>query len=242
MRAQVPVCAERRASALLRALVHCADSARRPLATLARALHRLLVAAAVPLSLLAVRRPQRNGSGRTRTAARSFSDLPPPPDMPEPEHPRQAGRAGRRDGRRRAGRAGRAPASAAPRGRLAHALAPRTVDPELEDKRKTRPKPTEAAKAKAEEERVAAARAENCTRAQAPSSPRSRAACAWRAANAKGEREFLDDKQRADETRAALRDAISLRLQVAAQRPRCAGRRDACAARRASFGSIASGR
>ena len=64
----------------------------------------------------------------------------------------------------------------------------------------------QAAKAKAEQDRVAAARAENCTRAKSQLATLESGIRLTRA-NAKGEREFLDDKQRADETRHA-RDTI----------------------------------
>ena len=60
--------------------------------------------------------------------------------------------------------------------------------------------------------------------------------------NAKtGEREFMDDKQRADETR-RVQEVIVDRLQVAARQRRAAARRFLARRRRASFGSIVSGR
>ena len=66
---------------------------------------------------------------------------------------------------------------------------------------------TDAAKAKAEEAKIAAARADNCTRAKAQMTTLDSGIRLARA-NAKGEREFLDDKQRADETK-RVRDIVA---------------------------------
>jgi Domain of unknown function (DUF4124) len=82
----------------------------------------------------------------------------------------------------------------------ASAAAPRTVDPELEAKRK-KSEADAAAKAKADEERVAALRADNCGRAKAQMNTL-KSGIRIAQTNAKtGEREYLDDKQRAEETR-----------------------------------------
>lgn len=81
------------------------------------------------------------------------------------------------------------------------ALAPRTADPELEARRKKQ-EAEQAAKGKAEEQRIAAARAENCSRARAQVKTLDSGIRLARA-NEKGEREFLDDKQRAEETKRA---------------------------------------
>ncbi len=83
----------------------------------------------------------------------------------------------------------------------ANALAPRTVDPELEARRKKQ-EADQAAKAKAEEQRLAAARAENCSRARAQVQTLDSGIRLARA-NEKGEREILDDKQRGEEMKRA---------------------------------------
>lgn len=131
-----------------------------------------------------------------------YSDLPPPAGTPEADILGKPGAP-----RRAAAVTPAAPASAASASLAAAsgALVPRTADPELEAKRK-KFEEEQAAKAKAEQQRVAAARAENCTRAKAQLATLESGIRLARA-NLKGEREFLDDKQRADETRLA-RDTI----------------------------------
>jgi hypothetical protein len=131
-----------------------------------------------------------------------YSDLPPPAGTPEADI---LGKPGAQ--RPAAAAAPAAPASAASASVAAAsgALVPRTADPELEARRK-KAEAEQAAKAKAEQDRVAAARAENCTRAKAQLATLDSGIRVART-NAKGEREFLDDKQRADETRFA-RDTI----------------------------------
>ena len=130
-----------------------------------------------------------------------YSDLPPPAGTPEADILGKPGA-------RRAAAVTPPPAASAASASLAAAsatLVPRTADPELEAKRK-KAEADQAAKAKAEQDRVAAARAENCTRAKSQLATLESGIRLTRA-NAKGEREFLDDKQRADETRHA-RDTI----------------------------------
>ena len=91
-----------------------------------------------------------------------------------------------------------APASAAVA--TATASAPRVADPELEAKRK-KAEAEVAAKNKAEQERVAALKADNCSRARAQMTTLN-SGIRLATTNAKtGEREFMDDKQRADESR-----------------------------------------
>lgn len=117
------------------------------------------------------------------------SDLPPPRDIPEshilqrPEliarHPAQQGAA---------------PASAAA---SAAVVAKPKVDPELEARRK-KAEQDEKDKAKAEEQKVAAQRADNCRRARSQLATLESGIRLTRT-NDKGEREFLDDRQRADE-------------------------------------------
>ena len=79
------------------------------------------------------------------------------------------------------------------------ALVPRTTDSDLEAARK-KSEAEAAAKAKVEEQRIAALKADNCARAKTQLSTLESGIRLARA-NASGEREFLDDKQRAEETR-----------------------------------------
>jgi hypothetical protein len=125
-----------------------------------------------------------------------YSDLPPPPGVAEKDIlQRPSGATLRAISPTVA-----APAASAP------PLAPKSVDPELEAKRK-KAEQEEAAKAKAEEQRVAAARAENCKRAQEQIRTLESGMRMARINN-KGEREILDDKMRAEEMKRA-RDMAS---------------------------------
>ncbi len=81
-------------------------------------------------------------------------------------------------------------------------LAPKTVEPELEAKRRKADE-EKAAKAKAEEQRLAAARADNCSRARAQLRTLDDGVRIART-NAQGEREILDDKGRADERKRTM--------------------------------------
>jgi hypothetical protein len=87
------------------------------------------------------------------------------------------------------------------------AAAPRNpVDAELEEKRK-KAEADAAAKAKADQQRVAALRADNCSRAKAQMATLESGIRLAQTNPKTGEREFLDDKQRADEVR-RTRDVI----------------------------------
>jgi hypothetical protein len=132
----------------------------------------------------------RDASGRTQ-----YSDLPPPAGTPEAnilQRPAPSASA-------RPAAAASAPASAPP-------LALKPGDPELEAKRK-QAEDEEARKKKIEENRVAAAQAENCTRARGQLAALEQGQRIVRY-NAKGEREYLDDKSRAEETQ-RLRGVIA---------------------------------
>jgi len=125
-----------------------------------------------------------------------YSDLPPPPGTPDADILARPSASTRRP----------APASVAPppvaasATATAQASAPRTADPELEAKRK-KAEADAAAKHKAEQDRYAAAKADNCSRARAQMTTL-KSGIRLAQTNAKtGEREFLDDKQRADEVR-----------------------------------------
>lgn len=123
------------------------------------------------------------------TGSRVFSDTPPPAGTPEKNIVKRPGIA-------RASAPAPAPtATVAPQTETA-AKAP-VKDNELES-RKKQAEQAEQAKRKAEQERIAKIRAENCdraTRAKATLDSGIRIATT----NAKGEREILDDKARADE-------------------------------------------
>jgi hypothetical protein len=132
-----------------------------------------------------------------------FSDRPPSSDVPEKnilKRPRQYGKA-----------TGVPAAAALPTPDASGATAqaqggtskPAGADKELMDKKKQAEKQAadaEAAKRKAEEERVAKIQAENCSRARQSLAGISSGVRMTRT-NEKGEREFLDDAARAEEAR-----------------------------------------
>jgi hypothetical protein len=159
---------------------------------------RLLVAVALGALLTLPAAAQwkwRDGRGQIQ-----YSDLPPP-----------QGTADKDILQRPAGGAARAqavPIGAAPAASAASAppLTAKGVEPELEAKKKKQEQ-DEADKKKAEEQRIAALRADNCIRARAQMRTLDSGVRIART-NDKGEREILDDKQRADETKRA-RDTIA---------------------------------
>jgi hypothetical protein len=126
-----------------------------------------------------------------------YSDLPPPPDTADSDILARPSPSMRRS----------TPSSVAPAATpgavtssTATASAPRSADPELEAKRK-KAEAEAAAKNKAEGERIAALKLDNCSRARAQMTTLN-SGIRLATTNAKtGEREFMDDKQRADETR-----------------------------------------
>jgi hypothetical protein len=131
-----------------------------------------------------------------------YSDLPPPLGTPEQDIMT------RPSSPRRAATQAAAPASAASVVAAASgALAPRPADPELEAKRQ-KAEADAAAKAKADQDKVATAKADNCIRAKAQLTTLDSGIRVVRANATTGEREFLDDKQRADETR-RVKDVIT---------------------------------
>ena len=123
---------------------------------------------------------------RDKAGQMQYSDLPPPAGTPEadilqrplPTAPRPAA-------------AGSAAAASAP------LLAPKPGDPELEARRK-KTEQEEAARKKAEDDRVAIAKVDNCARAKVQLKALEDGQRISRI-NAKGEREYLDDKGRAEE-------------------------------------------
>jgi hypothetical protein len=120
-----------------------------------------------------------------------YSDLPPPAGTAEREILQRPN-----TGASRGSPPPAAPASAASG---APQLAPKAVDPELEARRK-KAEQEAADKRKAEEAKVAAAQAENCTRAKSQMRTIDSGVRMTRV-NAKGEREFLDDAARAAEAK-----------------------------------------
>ena len=128
-----------------------------------------------------------------------YSDLPPPAGTAEPDILQRPNTSQRRAA---AAAAAAAPASAASGSITASAK----VEPELEAKRK-KAEQEAADKAKAEEARVAALKAENCGVAKSYLRTLEGGIRIART-DAKGEREFLDDKSRADETK-RTRDVIA---------------------------------
>jgi hypothetical protein len=120
-----------------------------------------------------------------------YSDLPPPPGTADQDI------LGRPSARRSSTPVA-VPASAASSVAVAAvAPAPRTTDPELEGKRKKAEEEV-AAKNKLEQEKIAKERAENCTRAKRQLDTLESGIRLIQANPKTGEREFLDDKQKAD--------------------------------------------
>ncbi|MEO7007857.1 MAG: DUF4124 domain-containing protein [Caldimonas sp.] len=154
------------------------------------------------LLFLALAAPaQAQWKWRDKNGQTQYSDLPPPSVVPEQDILSRPNSAKRRTtaspvpaGSAASGSTGSA---SAPLAAASSALVPKTTDSELEAKRK-KVEADQAAKTKAEEAKVAAARADNCARAKAQMRTLDSGIRLART-NAKGEREFLDDKQRAEE-------------------------------------------
>ena len=122
-----------------------------------------------------------------------YSDLPPPQGVPEASILQRPPAANRRALPAVAASAAQAAASATPAG----LAAPKGVEPELEAKLR-KEEQDKAAKAKADAEKLAAQKADNCSRARNNLRGLSDGLRVARV-NDKGEREFLDDKARAEE-------------------------------------------
>jgi Domain of unknown function (DUF4124) len=135
---------------------------------------------------------------RDKNGVVQYSDLPPPPGIPQQDVLQRSN----------TGRQGISP-SAPPAPPAASAVA-KGVDSELEAKRrKAELEKTDKTNAeqRAQAEKVAAAKAENCTRAKGHMKSLEEGLRMVRT-NAKGEREVLDDKTRAEE-KARTREIIS---------------------------------
>ncbi len=130
-----------------------------------------------------------------------YSDLPPPQGVPEASILQRPAAASRRALPAVAASSAQAAASAA------SGLAPsKAVEPELEAKLR-KDEQDKAAKAKAEAEKLAAQKADNCNRARLQLRGLEDGLRVARV-NQKGERELLDDKGRAEEV-ARTRETIS---------------------------------
>jgi hypothetical protein len=117
-----------------------------------------------------------------------ISDVPPPREIPDRDVLQKPGLVNRREAAQPAPAASAAPVEA---------VAKAKVDPELEA-RKKKAEQEQNDKTKAEEQKVAAQRADNCKRARAHMGSLDSGIRLTRV-NEKGEREILDDKQRAEE-------------------------------------------
>jgi hypothetical protein len=163
--------------------------------------HALVSGLAATALLLALPVAQAQWKWRDASGRIQLSDMPPPAGTPDKDIlQRPAG-----------ARVATPPAAAggppAPGKANAPAAGPATAKPvkagetELDRKRKAAEQ-EDAAKAKAEEQRQAGQRQENCRRAQGAVAALEGGQRVTRV-NARGEREFLDDGQRADELRRA---------------------------------------
>ncbi len=156
-----------------------------------------LAGTALLLTLLVALPAQAQWKWRDKAGHITVSDLPPPRDVPD------ADILARPDPRRET--AAPPPVAASAAGLPASApLSP--LEAELEA-RKRAADAQRAAQAKAEQERLATQRADNCRRARGQEAALASGQRMVRI-NAQGQREFLDDQARADELRAA-RDVIA---------------------------------
>lgn len=164
---------------------------------------RTIMAAAAVLLVLVSLPAEAQWKWKDRAGRIQYSDLPPPVGTPDqdvlsrPTAPRRSGTVAPAGPAASAASAASAVTAAAPVPKL---------DQEFEAKRK-KAEGEVIAKNKAEEDRVAAAKADNCSRAKSQLRTFESGIRVTRT-NAKGEREFLDDKQRAEETRHA-KDVIA---------------------------------
>jgi hypothetical protein len=120
-----------------------------------------------------------------------ISDVPPPRDVPDQNVLQKPGVVNRRAA------TGAATTAAASAPAATETVAKAKVDPELEARRK-KTEGEQQDKVKAEEEKIAMQRADNCKRARAHLASLDSGVRLART-NEKGEREILDDKGRADE-------------------------------------------
>ena len=130
-----------------------------------------------------------------------FSDMPPPLGTPEKDVLQRPATASRPTSTAAVNSSSTpsATAAVAASGVMVNSAPLKNGEPELEAKRR-KVEQEQAAKAKADAEKTAAARAENCSRAQT-NLRTLEAGTRITQTNAKGEREVMDDKARADSIR-----------------------------------------
>lgn len=138
----------------------------------------------------------RDASGRV-----TASDRPPPKEIPEKDILSRPATAAQRRPVAAAEAASAAASGAAAVAAVPAASGPSGLQAEVEARRK-RTEQEQAARAKADEERLAAQRGENCRRARAHVAALESGQRMARV-NERGEREVLDDRGRADELRSA---------------------------------------
>jgi hypothetical protein len=155
---------------------------------------RLVTAGAVACLALLALPAEAQWKWRDPSGHVQYSDLPPPLGTPDKEIlARPAAQ------QRAAAAALPASAASAPSAAASAALAPRMEDPGLEAARK-QVEADKAAKAKADADKNAAIKADNCTRAKSQAASLDSGVRLVRT-NKDGEREYLDDDQRAAESK-----------------------------------------
>lgn len=163
----------------------------------------LALALGVALSLPA----QAQWKWRDKQGHTLYSDLPPPPGVSEQDIlQRPPGSQAARRAAPPAAASGPSPAGSAASAAAAPLLAPKASEPELEARRK-KVEQDLADKKKADDAKLAAAKAENCTRAKAYQRTLDSGIRIART-NTKGEREILDDPARAAEVK-TTKDAVA---------------------------------
>lgn len=145
---------------------------------------------------------------KDKTGRVQYSDLPPPPSVADAEILQRPSGSTRKGAPAFAPNTAQAAAAALAASAASDAASgpAKAVEPELEAKRR-KVAEEEGAKRRAEEEKLNAARAENCQRAKAQLRALEDGMRMARV-NAKGEREVLDDKGRAEESKRA-RDVVN---------------------------------
>ena len=134
---------------------------------------------------------------RDKAGVVQYSDLPPPTGTADKDVMQRPSTSQQR----KAAAAAAAAAAASSGASAALPAAPKGVEPELEAKRR-KAEQEQAAKTKADDDKAAATRVDNCTRAKAYARTLDEGMRISRT-NAKGEREILDDRGRAEEVKRA---------------------------------------
>jgi Domain of unknown function (DUF4124) len=154
---------------------------------------RLVTAGAVACLALLALPAEAQWKWRDPSGHVQYSDLPPPLGTPDKDI------LARPAAQQRAAAAQPASAASAPSVAASAALAPRMEDPGLEAARK-QVEADKAAKAKADADKNTAIKADNCTRAKSQAASLDSGVRLVRT-NKDGEREYLDDDQRAAESK-----------------------------------------